>query len=283
MLSGCAMQAVSPGYYRQVQTSAPVEKQFTAPGSHQVAAVQIAAPDQKTGKLLVRYPSDMVSGRTYPLVIMANGTGVKASQYAAVFDHLASWGFIVAGNEDGESWDGASSLKTLQKMSEENARKGSIFQGKIDMQHTGIAGHSQGGVAVFNAVAAAPGKFAAAYAVSTTQKQLAQNLKWSYDASRMNVPVLLFAGTGKWDSEVIAPLSSLKENAAAVRKGVPAAFARRSGADHGDMLWQADGYMTAWFCWRLKGDRTAAAAFSGTSPEILKNSRWQDVQLRDMH
>lgn len=40
---------------------------------------------------------------TYPLVNMPNGTGVKSSRYEAVFEHLASWGFIVVGNEDENS------------------------------------------------------------------------------------------------------------------------------------------------------------------------------------
>ena len=37
---------------------------------------------------------------TYPLVVMVNGTGVAASKYKPIFEHLASWSFIVIGNED---------------------------------------------------------------------------------------------------------------------------------------------------------------------------------------
>ena len=39
-------------------------------------------------------------GKKYPLVIMANGTGVEYFKYEATFKHLSSWGFIVAGNDD---------------------------------------------------------------------------------------------------------------------------------------------------------------------------------------
>lgn len=38
---------------------------------------------------------------------MVNGTGVYASKYPAVFEHLASWGFIVVGNEDPSTCTGA--------------------------------------------------------------------------------------------------------------------------------------------------------------------------------
>ncbi|MCR5228572.1 MAG: hypothetical protein K6D03_00430 [Solobacterium sp.] len=40
------------------------------------------------------------SDRKYPAVIFVNGTGIRGSKYKALFKHLASWGFIVAGNED---------------------------------------------------------------------------------------------------------------------------------------------------------------------------------------
>lgn len=94
-------------------------------------------------KYEVWYPSEMTdSGKQYPLVIMVNGTGVKASAYKEVFRHLASWGFIVAGNEDAASGNGASSAKTLDFMLQENEKEDSPFYQHIDMENIGIAGHS---------------------------------------------------------------------------------------------------------------------------------------------
>ena len=47
------------------------------------------------------YPSAVKgSDRQYSLVVIANGTGMKASGQAAIYRHLASWGLIVAVNED---------------------------------------------------------------------------------------------------------------------------------------------------------------------------------------
>lgn len=95
----------------------------------------------------VWYPTEMDnSDMTYPLVVMANGTGVKASRYEAIFDHLASWGFIVMGNEDKNSWEGVSSSESLAFMLDSNNDTSSIFCGKIDTANIGITGHSQRGV-----------------------------------------------------------------------------------------------------------------------------------------
>ena len=52
----------------------------------------------------------------------------------------------------------------------------------------------------------------------------------------------------------------------------PKVMAVRKGAAHGDMLYSADGYVTAWFMWLLQGDSEAAKVFIGDSPELLSNT-----------
>ncbi len=54
---------------------------------------------------------------------------------------------------------------------------------------------------------------------------------------------------------------------------------RRIGAEHGTMLYSADGYVTAWFMWQLQGDEEASKAFVGDNPEILKNGLYQDQKI----
>ena len=54
---------------------------------------------------------------------------------------------------------------------------------------------------------------------------------------------------------------------------------RRIGAEHGQMLYSADGYATAWLIWQLQGDAEAAKAFIGNDPEILNNPLYQDQRI----
>jgi len=54
---------------------------------------------------------------------------------------------------------------------------------------------------------------------------------------------------------------------------------RRIGAEHGQMLYSADGYVTAWFMWQLQNDEEASKAFVGNNPEILKNEFYQDQKI----
>lgn len=75
----------------------------------------------------------------------------------------------------------------------------------------------------------------------------------------------------------IAPLWSLQENYDAISNDVMKVLARRVNTDHGDMLPRADGYMTAWFMYQLKGDTEASGAFLGEDAELLSNPNWQDT------
>lgn len=63
-----------------------------------------------------------------------------------------------------------------------------------------------------------------------------------------------------------------------IPEDVPEFMLCRTGADHGDMLSAADGYVTAWLFWQLKGDQTAARAFAGSAAEAKTNPLYQDAE-----
>lgn len=281
---------VKEDYFETVTTNMPLEQNYTVMGQYEVSAVVFESNSKKIGQFKVWYPTEMErTSNTYPLVVMANGTGVKASKYEAIFMHLASWGFIVIGNEDENSWDGVSSSESLNLMLDLNQKSTSLFYGKVDIENIGIAGHSQGGVGAINAVTSQDngGYYKTIYTASTTHLALAQALQWPYDISKISIPYFMVAGTRKIDtgdgiegsSNVgIAPLFSLQENYAAIPNHVEKVMARRVDTEHGEMLYQADGYMTGWLMYQLQGDEKAAAIFVGQNAEILSNENWQDIE-----
>ncbi|MGM9594412.1 MAG: alpha/beta hydrolase [Candidatus Onthomonas sp.] len=279
--------AVKANYFCGIAADGELEQKYTGKGCYGVSEAVFETDDERIGSYRIWYPTDLESqSGSFPLVVMANGTGVTASRYEAVFDHLASWGFVVVGNEDESAWDGVSSAKSLDFMLKLNADPESVFYQKIDTDHIGIAGHSQGGVGAINAVTAQEngGLYRAMYTASATHLVLAQALQWPYDVSNISIPYFMTAGTlsadagdGK-ENVGIAPLFSLRENYAAIPDSTMKLLARRTQTDHGQMLANADGYMTAWFCWLLQGDEDAAGVFCGDSPEISENANWQDVE-----
>lgn len=164
---------------------------------------------------------------------------------------------------------------TLVWLLEQNSDPNSVFYQKVNASRIGISGHSQGGVAVFNAVSEQPhgGLYTCAVSLSPTEWALAMAIGLEYDPSKMAVPTLILAAA---ENDVISP-DGVKGLADAIPAGTITAL--RPGMDHGRMLYSADGYVTAWFMWKLQGDQEAAKAFVGESPELLGNTLYQDAAV----
>jgi len=288
--------SVTADYYAQTQTGGEIEETYTAMGEYDVDYAEYPAQDLLIKQYKIWYPSALAGeeGREWPIVVMANGTGVPASRYTPVFRHLASWGFVVIGNEMQNSWSGGASAGALDLLAELNEDPSSLFYHKLDLDNVGSAGHSQGAIGAINAVTAQPNgdSYKALYLASTPSSLYASTLEWAYDPALIDVPCFMTAGTGLLDAgeagspevaeeaqEVsIAPLWSQEENYSLIPDSVPKLRARRTGADHAEMLPWPDGYMTAWFCYWLQGDEAAGRAFLGPDAEIAQNPLWQDLE-----
>lgn len=297
LLTGCGMAMVRDGYQAQItDVSCPIEKKFLQNGPWEAECLQTASEDKKIRTFCVWYPAAMAEGReSYPLVIMVNGTGVKASAYRPIFRHLASWGFVVAGNEDDMSGTGYSTAKTLDFILKENEREGSVLYHRIDTARIGVAGHSQGGAGVFNAVShyGNSWRYKAAVALSPSHRELSKTvLKADYDVSKVSIPLLITATSatsgllhdaddGKGNR--ICGIADMREEMEVIHKAhpdVPVVIARIANPkkSHGDNLMESEAYLAAWLCWWLKGDTEAAHAFAGSDAEIKHNPRWRDVE-----
>lgn len=273
--------AVSSLYTQQVETGGPIEAAYLQMGEYEVERRKIPVL-QSYEAYEIFYPSALkTEDRCWPVVVMCNGTGVPASKYRPIFEHLASWGFIVIGTEDTYSWNGFSAEMSLQYLLKLNERENSPFYHKVDTEKIGIAGHSQGGVGVITAITntAHQDLYKAAYIISPAVEELSDALEWEYDPSQIDIPVFLTAGTKILDAGIVSPLGGLQSIYQQATGAPLRIMARKTGRDHPGMLYESDGYMTAWFCWLLQGDAYAAEAFAGETPEIMTNPLYQD-QMR---
>lgn len=272
--------AVAEDYQNKAELGGNIEEKYMSNGNYEVLK-----KEEKVllsfDKFLIFYPKELeLTNKKYPVIVLTNGTGVPLSKYQAIAKHYASWGFIVIGTEEKHSWNafGAEmSVRYLEKMNT-NEKIGdtvSIFYQKIDFDNVGIVGHSQGGVAVFNAVTNTNHQhiYKTAVAISPTNKKLAENLMWDYDAMKITIPIMLLSGEGGGDDWVVTG-EQLEE----IYNDIPTQklSVRRVNTDHGKMLYTADGYVTAWFMWQLQGDEYAKKAFVGHEAEVLSNKMYTD-------
>lgn len=267
-------------YTKEVKTGGDIENKYLQIGDYKVKNIKKEG-SEITKKYYIYYPEELKnSDKKYPVVVILNGTGVLPKKYKALFKHLASWGFVVIGNDDGSTGFGKSADETMNLIMSENSNSNSIFYGKLDLNNIGITGHSQGGAGVFTAISIMEhkNKYKTAVALSPTHEEMAHQFGWKYDLTKINIPTLIIAGTsGEFETQAVIPIEKMIE----MYNKIPSSkvMARRIGAEHGQMLYSADGYVTAWFMWQLQEDKEAAKAFIGDNPQIRNNKLYQDVQL----
>ncbi len=113
--------------------------------------------------------------------------------------------------------------------------------------------------------------------LSPTQEAMLESLGWHYDLSKVSIPLLLLAGTkGDFEMDLVIPIEAM--HTMYDKLNVPKVMARKLDCEHGDMLFSADGYVTAWFMWQLQGDAEAAKAFTGKRPKLLTNPLYTEQQ-----
>ena len=261
---------VKEGYQTEFEYLCPFEKKYAFNGTFEVDSISFHSEDEAIKRFTVWFPSEMKSSdRKWPVVVMANGTGVSASRYTPVFQHLASWGFIVIGNEDWSSWFGHSTSVTLDFILYANTDETSPFYKKVNCEYIGLAGHSQGGVATFYAATQFENsnRYKAICSMSGNNPEL---------ASLINAPLLMIGGTSGLDAQAFEGMNSCFDKVS----GQPVVSGILKDTDHGIVLPRADAYMTAWMCLWLHDDDEAGRCFIGDNAEIVSNPAWKDIRRK---
>ena len=275
---------IHKGYQESIETGGDIEAKYLHSGEYQTKKTTAKA-ENPIKKYTIYYPEELkTENRTYPMILVVNGTGGKATRYEPEFELYASWGFITVGTQDKGTGSGQTTITTLRYMLEQNENPDSVFYHKIDLDNIGITGFSQGGAAVFNALTKyeEASFFKAAVPLSPVSEHTAETTtNYPYESADVKCPIMILAGTrGEFETEVVIPLSELNRQYDKIT--TPKVMARRVGMDHDQMMYSAGGYVIAWFCWQLMGDEEASKAFVGDNPELLRNALYQDQQI-DIH
>ena len=282
--------SVKDDYFKDFSSSAPLELKYSQAGEFEVVFCADSSENSEIKKVRFWFPAELAdNNRRYPVIVVVNASGTPAFKYEAWFRRLASWGFIVVGNEDPQAGTGETTSVMLDYLL--NLPQDHMLNGRLDTENIGIIGFSQGGAGALAAVTMYDnGKlYKTIFTGSAAYPLLASNMGWKYDVSKISIPYFMTAGTGETDDKGVAdmtkeyagvaPLASLIENYDVISDDVLKVRARANGAEHEAMLVRSDGYMTAWMLWQLCDDKEASSVFIGEDAEILHNSNWKDVKI----
>ena len=276
-------KSVPSKYWEKIETDGVIEEKYSKLGEYEVDSKRYDAPEStdepgKKNFFEVWYPRDE---GTYPLIVMINGTGVPCNKYDDVFKHIASFGYVVIGNNYATNWDGKHPSETL-----DFALNTEEIDNMIDREKIAVGGHSQGGMGTFNAITQYENgvMYDVAFSISPPNKELGIALNWgfglntenayAYHLDKIKIPMMIMAGIGPFDSDTIIPFDKMQEYYSELN--ADKVMFRKSNVDHGDMLYQANAYVIAWLDYYLKDISENRKAFFGDSPEINTNAHYQD-------
>ena len=186
-----AAEAITDEYWITTADRGKIEQRYRSLGIYEVAKKTVSRKEEQYGNYTYRvwYPKRLeTENRKWPMVFLLNGTTSTCDLDEPIFEHLASWGFIVVGNTDRNTGLGYSAEWGLELMDKLAADRKSVFFQKIDEENLGIGGHSQGGVGAVKTILfrKGGGRFKTVVTVSAVTESFADKLKmnsWKYDAS----------------------------------------------------------------------------------------------------
>jgi hypothetical protein len=263
---------------------------------------------------VVFYPADLgPAGALHPILTWGNGTGATPDQYSVRLSHLASWGFVVIASTSPSTGTGQEMLAAEDYLAQASADAQSPFRGRLDLDHVGALGHSQGTDGAAHALLAADAPGSAHRFITTIVLIEPPAQKWicfgssdpscpaaeSFDSKSLAHGSVFFVD-GSQDTLIAPPTQasgtageqSVQAYYDATPAPTPKAKGTLVGADHSDIQDHCAvgfgcagvgpsgylGYITAWLMYQLRGDAQARMAFAGTAPQIDRDPAWSDVE-----
>ncbi|MGY5343712.1 poly(ethylene terephthalate) hydrolase family protein [Paenibacillus glucanolyticus] len=258
-----------------------IEQRYAQQGSHSVKLEEVKS---SSGEALFRvyYPA-FQGDETYPIISWGNGTDATPDRYDELFIHLASWGFIVIDSYSKTTGTGKEIVGAIDYLKYENERANSLFYQKVQIEHIGAAGHSQGSTGVINAHT----NYKSGSLIKTVVSIALPDLKHCdpedvYDTSRITVPFFIMGGTRDF---LISPVSTNQLALHSTNASTPVMMGMAKGAAHTAIEGNGGnhrGYLTAWMRYQLLDDQEAMKAFHGDSSEMMLNTNWEDVIQANM-
>ena len=289
-LSAALMVAALTGAARQPAVSYPVQAAFTPPGPYATATATVTNASG-TAVYDLFYPSDYAAvGFQSPIVTWGNGTGGTPDQYSAFLLHLASYGFTVIASTLPNTGSGKEIDAAARYLVAQDSVPASVFYGHLNVNEVAAAGMSQGATGAVRATTNDPAL------IKTVMTFSEPNPIWAAPnpdcptaadctahPAALTRPVFFISTYGFWDAIIASPAT---ETAFFLSTSVHAALgiilnSDGKPADHtsienpptgnpGGLL----GYATAWLEYQLRGNVTAAGAFTGAHPELVSNPNW---------
>jgi hypothetical protein len=223
-------------------------------------------------------PSNGPGGGTMPVLLWGEGACVaNGILYKDFLTEIASHGILVIASGAPGQIGGTNSYfmdRGIDWAKAQNVKPGGSLAGKLDPTHVTVAGHSCGGLEAYQ-VAARRSEVAAIGIMNSGQLTVDQN-----QLNNLKSPILYVLG-GSGD----VAYSNGVRDFGKVPSTLPA-FLGSSPTGHFGTYWNQNGgiysqILKDWILWRIKGDATSGARFTGNPCGLCIVPSWT-VQRRNI-
>ena len=271
--------------------SYPVQAAYTPPGPY---ATTTGIVKDASGQVIydLFYPSNYAAlGFKSPIVTWGNGTLGSPAKVSTFLSHLASYGFTVIASTSGWTGSGQQIDAAAHYLAAQNNVTSSVFHGRLDVHEVAAVGASQGAGGAVRAATNDPAL------ITTVLTFSLPNAIWAApnpgcptradclaDPAALTQPVFFISTYGLFDAVIASPATERAFYNSTTGHAALGIIRYSDGkrADHTSIENTAYGgnpggelgYATAWLEYQLRGDATAAGAFTGAHPELLSNTNW---------
>jgi len=256
-----AQKADSPSALKANAEQSPYGSYFVTDDNGVVCTANMSALNKGN---IMWFPESMyTSSEQLPVIVWANGTMCAPALYYEFLSEVAAAGYIVVANTELFAGNGQEQKESISFILEENYDPDSVFYGKIDEEHVGVMGHSQGGMSSVNCANIDP-RVDCVFSIAGNSSKSS--------ASGLSVPT--FFATGNLD--MIVP-SWLYVKPAYNACSAPAVYANVKNAVHTTVCTDPSVYSyyaVKWFDAYLKNGSKTAFRSGG---ELFTDSKWSNV------
>jgi hypothetical protein len=290
-LSAALLLGPLTGIAAAAPASNPVQAAYTPAGPYAVTTGVVTNTSRQVVDD-VYYPGSYPAlGFKSPIVTWGDGTNATPAMVSALLSHLASYGFTVIASTLANTGSGDEIDKAAHYLVTQDSVPGSVFAGHLDVSEVAATGASKGAGGAVRPATNDPAliKTVLTFSLPNTfwvgpNPDCPTTADCMFNPAALTQPVFFISTHGPLDSIIASPAT---EKAFFASTAVHAALGiiRNSdgrAADHNSVQNPAFGgnpdgelgYATAWLEYQLRHSTTAAAAFTGTHPELLSNPNW---------
>ena len=279
-------QQVPKNYYDLEDNEGDLEKVYSKMGEYRPNKESIKFDENKKYNYMIFYPKDESNSNEdikYPVIIFLNNLDRTYEINEPIFNHLASYGFVIITDDNKNSTNGESIKQIIDNINDLNNNQSFILYNKFDINNIGISCHDQSVISLLKITEDVNlrDKIKSVFCAAPLPQNDIILKKYYYFYKNMTFKNIFFISP--LNDPVFTDNKYYKDIIMVIPRNInynKILIAQRNHTTRDNILWKSDAYHTAWFLSTLKNNETANTIFEDNG-EIFSNAKvWSKVTIR---